>query len=79
MRKMIIVSALFALAGCGNSYDKSPEDRSNEICDCAAEKGGAECQDLVNELKNYYSDDDYGMHDEAIHQVTLNCPEAMVY
>ena len=81
MKKILIMSSVLFMLSCGNSYEKSPEDWSTEICDCIHEKGvGAqECDDLVTELKDYYAEDDWDMHDQAIHQVTLDCPAAVAF
>lgn len=67
------------LLSCNESYDKTPEDWSAEICKCASEKGAdaKECQDRLKELKDYYSEDDYAMHDKATTLVGQDCPDVL--
>ncbi|XOV68546.1 MAG: hypothetical protein ACFHU9_05080 [Fluviicola sp.] len=68
------------LISCGNSYEKSPEDWSKEICETAAEHGAdsQEVKDKITELKKYYDDDDYRMHDKATTLVGQSCPEVVL-
>ena len=77
----MILSALFALVSCGSSYDKSPEDWSADVCGCTHEFGiGApECDEKINELRSYYSDDDYLLHDKATTLIGQDCPEALIH
>ncbi|MCR9173544.1 MAG: hypothetical protein NXI10_13670 [bacterium] len=79
---LLFAIALFGgtLVSCGNSYDKTPEDWSKEICETAAEHGAdsQEVKDKFAELKKYYADEDYRMHDEATTLVGQSCPEVVL-
>ena len=81
MRNLIMLAAVFALNSCGNSYDKTPEDWSSEVCNCLHENGigSQEVEDKMNELKNYYADEDYEMHDKATTLIGQDCPEAVIH
>lgn len=81
--KIYLLTALACttlMASCGNSYEKSPEDWSMEVCKCASENGvdAAECQDLLNELKDYYAEEDYDQHDKATTLIGQDCPEVLL-
>jgi len=84
MKKTIIYSfSSLLMAGtlysCSGNYDKTPEDWSMEICKCASENGtdAKECQDKLKALKDYYSEDDYTMHDKATTLIGQDCPEVL--
>jgi hypothetical protein len=82
MKKVgIIVGGIFLLASCGNSYEKTPEDWSTDVCNCLHENGvgSSKVDEKLKELKAYYSDDDYEMHDKATTLIGQDCPEALVY
>lgn len=78
----LFAGALFAgtLVSCGNSYDKSPEDWAMEICEAASEHGSdsEEVKAKFKELKSYYADEDYLMHDKATTLAGEGCPEAVL-
>ena len=79
-KAMLFVGISTIMYACGgSSYDKSPEDWSKEVCTCASEKGtdAQECQDKLKELKTYYADEDYAMHDKATTLIGQDCPEVL--
>lgn len=81
MKKITAIAILaIGVYGCGNSYEKTPEDWTLEICGCASEKGNdsQECFDKLDELKNYYSDADYEMHDKATTDIGTCAPELLM-
>lgn len=80
MKKSIYLIGLVLLASCGTSYDKTPEDWADDICNCSSEKGidAQECFDKIDELKNYYEEADYEMHDKATTLVGECAPELLM-
>ena len=77
---MLPLSLSLVLFSCGNSYDKSPDDWKEDVCNCSLENGpGAqECQDLIKELKTYYAEEDgVSHHDKAMHYIMTDCPEVV--
>lgn len=75
-----IIGLSLATYSCGNSYEKSPEDWTLEVCSCASDKGpdAKECADLLKELKTYYDDADYNLHDKATTEIGASCPEVLL-
>lgn len=77
----LLLPAMLILNSCGNSYDKTPEDWSKEVCGCLHENGigSPKVDELLNELKTYYSDDDSKLYDKATTLIGQDCPEALVH
>jgi putative lipase involved disintegration of autophagic bodies len=76
------VISFLLMTSCGSGENrKSAEEWSSEVCDCVHNEGvGAQaCNDKIQEIHDYYSDDEYEEHDKAIHLITTDCPEAILF
>lgn len=77
---ILVPGTILLFTACGNSYEKSPEDWSAEMCDCIKKNGGVdeECKNIMTQLKSYYADEDYDMHDKATTLIGQDCPEGLM-
>lgn len=82
MKKCNLIGGILLLmfTSCSSNYDKTPEDWSLEVCKCASDKGydSKEVKAKLDELKGYYSEDDFNMHDKATTLIGESCPQVFL-